>query len=123
MTEQDIIDNAKEFLHSHDAEVKQIGETYFLFLLWNKRSQGEWFSFDNLDKSIDFDYIHRQVVASGETLEKLADNLNFHVKLTKASKMDAWKLYLKKDGWEEEEITRFCTGIENAEKQLKGILK
>ena len=39
MTEQEIVANAKEFLYSDDAEIKQIGDSYFLFLCWNKRSQ------------------------------------------------------------------------------------
>lgn len=45
------------------------GTYYFLVLGWNKHSEGKWHAQDG--KPINFDYVHEQVVAAGNTLRQL----------------------------------------------------
>lgn len=101
ISQETIIDNAIEFLDCDNAEINQVGDTYFLFLCYNRRSENEWYESRNNEsyRPVSFDYIERQVVASGQTLEELNESMKFYIKLTKAPNgIEGMLLYMERDG-------------------------
>lgn len=97
ISQETIIDNVIEFLDCDNAEISQVGNTYFLFLCHNRHSENEWYK--EPYGPVNFDYVERQVVASGHTLEELNESMRFYIKLTKAPNgIEGMLLFMERDG-------------------------
>ena len=107
---EDILNNVTEFIDCDGAEIEKVGGRYYLFILANRRSEGEWHKSNALGQyePVSFDYVERQVISSGSTLTELNDDFLFYVKLMKAKTgIDGILLVLEKRGESKETLDFF----------------
>lgn len=107
-SEKEIIDYTREMIGCDNAEISRVGESYYLFTCENRRSEGEWFRHSGGEsESVNFDYVERQVIASGNALDKLMEDVRFYVKLIKVPKIDGILMLMEKQGVPKETLDNF----------------
>jgi hypothetical protein len=76
------------------AEVKKATDTYFLILGWKRSTkddtEGQWYK---NGEPFHFKYVHRQVVASGKTLQELRKSADTYKRLEGMSWEEFFKEY------------------------------
>lgn len=89
MTEFELIDEAVSILGCDTARISSPAGRHFLIIGWNRRSEGEWF--DQHGNPKNFDYVEERVVAHGNTLEEVRDDMWSYKGISQMS----WDEYFK----------------------------
>ena len=96
-SEKEIKEYTREMIGCDDAEISLVGTTYFLFTCYNRRSEGEWFrGTGRYAEPVNFDYVERHVIASGNSLDNLMEEVRFYVRLLTVPKEEGLLMMLEK---------------------------
>jgi len=88
----------KRMFKCDSARIYDGGETLFLIIgrtRNTKDDEGQWMK-DG--EPVDWDYLAESTIASGRTEAELMESAKEYLKLSKMSRIDGWKYYLRKHG-------------------------